>query len=331
MKPIFKIIATTMATCLFIGSTQAATAIRIAHDSQESSPLHQGLLHFKEELNKRSNGDFAVDIYPAGQLGGVRETTEMVQQNNLQMTTAASVLMSPYVPEFNVLDLFYLFDNREQAHQVLDGEAGQALLDAMESKGFHGIGYMELGFRSFTNSSRPLNSLEDFSGLKIRSAANPSQISAWRAIGAAPQPLAWGEIYTSLQQGLIQGQESALLSVHTQRFFEAQKYLSLTEHMYSNHVWFTNKEFWDNLSDEQQSLINEVAQEAITLQRELSEQQNQETVAILKKAGMEVNVVNAETRAQLKEKLNNAIESDIRSKTGDALYQTVLNAIAGTR
>lgn len=331
MKSILKMLGTAMATCLFIGSAQAATAIRIAHDSQENSPLHKAFLYFKEELHKRSGGDFVVDIYPSGQLGGVRETTEMVQQNNLQMTTAASVLLSPYVPEFNVLDLFYLFDSRDHAHSVLDGEAGKMLLSAMDSKGFHGIGYMELGFRSFSNSSHPLQTLEDFRGLKIRSAANPSQIAAWRAIGAAPQPLAWGEIYTSLQQGLIQGQESALLSIHTERFFEAQKYLSLTEHTYSNHVWFTNKSFWESLSDEQKSLINEVAKETILLQREMSEQQNQNTLVTLQAAGMQINEVNSDTRELLKGILNAAIENDIRVKTGEELYNSVISTIKKTR
>ncbi|WP_261884076.1 TRAP transporter substrate-binding protein [Vibrio pelagius] len=318
-------------TCMVSLSSLAETTIRIAHDSQPGSPLFVAFEAFEKDIETRSNGDIQVEIYGAGQLGGVRETTEMVQANNLQMTTAASVLLSPIIPQFNVLDTFYMFEDRAHAHRVLDSDAGQALLSSMDEKGFKGLGYLELGFRSFTNNEKPLKNLEDFKNLKIRSAANPSQIQAWRSAGLSPMPLAWGEIYTSLQQGLIGGQESAIDSIYTQRFYEVQKYLSLTEHMYSNHVLFTNTAFWEQLSDSDKALVEQSIETFIANQRTLAEEQNQATLATLKDAGVNINSVPTETREQLKQALNSAVMEEIKAKTGDELYTFVMQKTESLR
>ncbi|MEZ9231299.1 TRAP transporter substrate-binding protein [Vibrio amylolyticus] len=309
-------------------NTFANNVIRLAHDSQETSPVHKAMLHFEKELESRSNGELEVEIYPARQLGDVRETTELVQQGNLQMTFGASVLLSPYVPEFNVLDVFYLFEDAAQAHKALDSDnIGKPLLTSMESKGFHGLGFMEVGFRSITNNKQPINSIEDLNGLKIRSASNPTQISAWKSVGTAPTPLSWGEIFTSLQQGLINSQESAIYSIYAERFYEAQEYLSLTNHIYTNYVLFMNKEFWDSLPSDQQALINEVSQETITKQRELAAKQNHEVIKELEAKGMTVNVVPTDVRAQMKEKMNAAVYEELRRKTGEELFDSVITEI----
>jgi tripartite ATP-independent transporter DctP family solute receptor len=321
----YKTLLTASLTCMATFSSYADTVIRIAHDSQPGSPLYIAFEDFEKDLEKTSNGKIKVEIFGAGQLGGVRETTDMVQANNLQMTTAASVLLSPVIPEFSILDSFYMFDDREHAHRVLDSEAGDKLLKSMDKKGFHGLGYLELGFRSFTNSNKPLESLADFKGLKIRSAANPSQIAAWKAIELSPIPLAWGEIYTSLQQGLINGQESAIDSIYTQRFYEVQNYLSLTNHVYSSHVLFTNNEFWSALSVQDKKLIETSIQTFTTKQRELAGKKNEGTVAVLEKEGLKINTVSPEVRDELKEALNSAISADIKKKTGTKLYNFVMN------
>ena len=212
----------------FADSHVQGNTIRLAHDSKESSPLHRALMAFEQRVESDSRGEIQVELYPGAQLGGVRETTEMVRQGNLQMTAGASVLLTSIVPEFNVLDIFYLFRDAAHAHRALDHpDVGGLLLDAMASKGLKGLGYMEVGFRSITSSKRPITALADIEGLKIRAAANPIQIDAWRALGAAPTPLSWGEIFTSLQQGLINTQESAVYSVYAsiarQRLLSAEQ------------------------------------------------------------------------------------------------------------
>lgn len=146
-------------------------------------------------------------------------------------------------------------------------------------------------------------------------------------MGTAPTPLSWGEIFTSLQQGLINSQESAVYSIYAERFYEAQEYLSLTNHIYTNYVLFMNKEFWDSLPSDQQALINEVSQETIAVQRDLAAKQNQEVIKELEAKGMTVNVVPTDVRAQMKEKMNAAVYQELRSKTGEALFDSVITEI----
>ncbi len=303
----------------------SANIIRIGHDSKENSPLHQGMLLFKKQVETDSKGKIRVEIYPARQLGGVRETTELVRQGNLQMTVGASVLLTSIVPEFNVLDMFYLFRDAAHAHRALDSsDIGEVLLRKMESKGFHGLGFMEVGFRNITNNKRPIVHFKDLKGLKIRAASNPYQIEAWKSVGTMPIPLSWGEIFTSLQQGLINAQESAVYSVYAERFYEVQKYLSLSEHIYTNYVWFANKIFWDQLSKENQSIINRAAKMAVKEQRLLAGKLNSDIIIELEKAGLKINTIDIEVRKKLKNRFNKAVSNSLRNKTGSELFDAII-------
>ena len=310
------------------GSHAQGNTIRLAHDSKESSPLHRALMLFERRVESDSGGEIQVELYPGGQLGGVRETTEMVRQGNLQMTAGASVLLTSIVPEFNALDMFYLFRDAAHAHRSLDHpEVGGLLLEAMASKGFQGLGYMEVGFRSITSSKRPVAALADLEGLKIRAAANPIQIEAWRSLGAAPTPLSWGEIFTSLQQGLINTQESAVYSVYAERFYEAQKYLSLTEHIYTNYVLFAHRPFWQSLKPAHKTLVERALRASIARQRALSAEQNRQIIADLEKHGMRVNRVDAAVRAAMKDRMNRVVGEAIREKTGRPLFDALMRQI----
>ncbi len=316
--------------CIYLSRSYSGrdSVIRFAHDSKESSPLHQALLFFEEQVETDSNGKTQVEIYPARQLGSVRETTELVRQGNLQMTVGASVLLTSIVPEFNVLDMFYLFANTEHAHKALDtDEIGGVLLESMFSKGFHGLGFMEVGFRSVTSNKRPIEVIDDFAGLKIRAATNPVQIEAWKSLGTAPTPLSWGEVFTSLQQGLINTQESAVYSIYAERFYEAQQYLSLTEHIYTNYVWFANDAFWSDLEAEQKVIIERAVQGSIDIQRKLSAQQNKKIITELEAYGMQVNRVDDEVRTSMKMSMNRAVRETLRTKTGEPLFDRMMAEI----
>jgi tripartite ATP-independent transporter DctP family solute receptor len=307
----------------------AQETIRIGHATPETSPIHEALVYFEEQIESRSDGDMQVELFPGGQLGSVQEMTDLVQSGNITMTTGASVLLSSTVAELAVLDQFLLFSDEEHARSVLDGEAGDALGGAMEERGIKLMGFMELGFRSFTNSRAPLDSVEAFEGLRMRSADNPIQITAWRSIGAVPVPLAWGEIYSSLQQGLIDGQESALSSMVVERFFEVQDYVSLTGHIYWPELWMADLEWYQGLSDEQRALVDEVAAETVDLQRELTVEANAATLDRLREEGLAVNELPAEDREQMGATMNAAIEADIRKKVGDEFYDRFMSALDG--
>lgn len=305
----------------------AETVIRIGHATPETSPIHQSLLHFQESVAESSGGDVQVMLYPGGQIGGVSEMTDLVQSGNLQMTLGASVLLTSIVPELNVLDRFYLFDDVTHAREVLDGEGGEMLFNAMADKGLKGIGFFERGFRHFSTSTEPLDSLESFQGLRMRSASNPTQIKAWRAVGAAPMPLDWGEIYTSLQQGLIDAQESALSSMYIERFFEAQDYVSLTGHIYTTELWFANQDFWDGLDEETRNIISSAAAETVSMQRELTQQQNRDTVELLEAQGLEFNDVDEDVKAALGSALNSEVEEEIIKRVGNDFYSSFMSDI----
>lgn len=310
------------------GAAVSAETIRIGHATPESSPIHQALLFFEEQIESRSDGEMEVELFPGGQLGSVREMTDLVQSGNITMTTGASVHLSSAVDELAVLDQFLLFQDEQQARALLDGEAGEAIAAAMEERGLKNMGFMELGFRSFTNSRAPLDSFESFEGLRMRSADNPIAIKAWRSVGAVPVPLAWGEIYSSLQQGLIDGQESALSSMIIERFFEVQDYVSLTGHIYWPELWMADLAWFERLSSEQQALVEEVAAETVDLQRELTAEANAATLDELREAGLAVNELPAEDKVRLGQTMNAAIEAAIRAKVGDEFYDAFMGAVA---
>lgn len=323
-----KFTAILTAGAIALATTAAwAETIRIGHATPESSPIHQALEFFKSEVEKRSDGNIEVELFPGGQLGSVKEITDLVQSGNITMTTGASVHLSSAVDELAVLDQFLLFQDEQSARTLLDGAAGEAISEAMKERGLKNMGFMELGFRSFTNSRAPIDSYEAFAGLRMRSADNPIAIKAWRSVDAVPVPLAWGEIYSSLQQSLIDGQESALSSMIIERFFEVQKYVSLTGHIYWPELWMANNEWFEGLSPEDQALISEVARETVLKQRDLTAQANAETLAKLTEAGLIVNELPAEDKIRLGQTMNAAIESDIREKVGDDFYETFMAAI----
>ena len=310
---------------------QGSKVLRIAHDSQENTALHQAYLYFQELVEADEElANIEVEIFPAGQLGSANEMFDTVQQGNLEMTSPATVLLSNSIPEFNVLDIFYLFDSVEHAHRFYDGPGGMRLLEAFDDVGLHGMGFGEVGMRNFSNSREPIESLESLEGLKVRG-YNPIQIAAWQAAGAAPIPMNWGEVFTSLQQGLLDGQESAVGSMYTARFFEAQDYISLTEHVYTNYVYVMNKGFWDSLNDMEQNALDAAVKQMIVRQRELAEQFSGDYLQLMVDAGVKVNTVSAQFKEELRRALNEPNYDTMRDLTGPELFDSILEEVEKAR
>ncbi len=305
--------------------------IKLAHDNAVSTPGHKAFLEFKKIVEDKSEGRITVTIFPGGQMGSVTDTFQQVRKGDLEMSITATTLLTQTIPKFAIWDLFYLFDNAEHAHKVLDGEAGQELMKPLERFKVKGLGYMEIGFRNFSNSKRPIEKATDVAGLKIRG-YSPMQISAWSAAGVNLTTLSWTEVFTSLQQNLIDGQECATSSFYDARFYEAQKYWSLTEHIYTNWLWYVNQKFWEKtLNDEDRALVEEAVKEAIRLDRQYAAEAEQAALAKLEEAGVLINAMPLAEKHALGDMLNSAVKADIIEKAGQETYDLVMKGIEAAR
>lgn len=304
--------------------------IKLAHDNNVKAEGHLAFEEFKKIVEAESEGRIEVQIYPGGQLGSVQDTFEQTRRGDIQMSVAATTLFTQTIPEFAVWDSFYMFDDAAHAHRVLDGKAGLELMKPLDEMNLVGLGYMEIGFRNFSNSKRPIVTESDVDGLKIRG-YSPMQIKAWESVGCSLTNLAWAEVFTSLQQNLIDGQECATSSFYNAKFYEAQPYWSLTRHIYTNWLWYANKDFMNGLSDTDKAIIESAAKKAIALDRELVSQAESATLAMLPENGVAVNEVPLATRLAMGEKMNGAIKAEIIAKCGVKVYDLVQAEIVAER
>lgn len=315
---------------VFSAQAQKKIEIRVAHDNAVTTPGHRAFLEFEKMVESTSNGRISVTIFPGAQMGSVLDVFEMTRRGDLEMSVAATTLLTQTIPKFAVLDAFYLFDNAEHAYAVLDGEAGQKILELLDRFGFKGLGFMEIGFRNFSNSKRPITTVADLAGLKLRG-YSPIQIKAWSALKTNLTSLSWAEVFTSLQQRMIDGQECATSSFYDARFYEAQKYWSLTQHIYTNWMWYMNKRFWDGLSADDKALISECAKKTIGLQRQFSKDAELAALDKIKAAGVAINEVPIAAKRQMGKIMNDAVKDDIVARSGSEMYNLIMGLIEDSR
>ena len=272
------------------GADQGKTyVIKFGHGSAESNARHKAALKFKEIVESKTDGKVKVEVYPNEVLGSEREMLESVQLNNIQMTAGGTGIFAGFYPKIGVIELPYMFDTFEQAWKTLDGQLGQELAQPFQEKGIRILAYWENGFRQVTNNVRPINKPEDLKGIKIRTPEIPVSISIFKALGANPTPMPFGELYMALQQKTVDGQENPLTNIYASKFYEVQKYLSLIKHQYSPLPLAISEEFWKTLPGEYQQIIQEAANEARDYHRSLAKQDDEQLVNELKNKGMEVN------------------------------------------
>lgn len=314
----------------FAGGSQEkgskVTKITVAHGVPEETAEHQGFLKFKELLEAESNGRFEVEIYPNQQLGGDRELIESVQFGNLTMTGPSSAPLASFANGFYVLDLPFLFADREEVYRVLDGEPGKALLATLENYNLKGLGFMENGFRNITNSKREIKSPADLSGLKIRTMENEIHLAAWRALGANPTPMAFGEVFTALQQKTVDGQENPFELIASNKFYEVQDYISATRHIYSPYVVVMNKQFFDALSKEDQNLFESTMKRAIDFQRIEALKAESKSLDIILASGTKVIELEKAEVDLFREKLI-PMRDRVKEKAGAEIVDLFISAI----
>lgn len=309
---------------------QDERTVKIGHGVTESAALHKGLQRFAELLEEKSGGSLKTVMYPNQQLGGDRELIEGLQFDSVEITAVSGTNLAPFAPEFFAFDVFFLFDDHAHAHRTFDGEAGDQLLTYLEPLGIKGLGYMENGFRNITNSRGPIEGLDDMEGLKLRVAENPVQIAAWEALGTNPTPMAWGELFTALQQKTVDGQETSIELIYSQRFYEAQQSLAISQHTYTPFVLMAAKNFYDSLTPEQQTAVDESAAEAIPYQRDIAKQQEDEALANIEEAGLSVTTLTPEVKSEMRSRLGEA-QSMAEERAGEAYRAMVDGAEAAGR
>jgi tripartite ATP-independent transporter DctP family solute receptor len=228
-------------------------------------------------------------LHPGGALGSDQATVSAIQGGTIEMASMNSGIFSSLAKEFAIYDFPFMFANFKEADAVVDGPFGKKLHSKLEEKGVIGLTYFELGFRSMTNSKRPLNTVADFAGLKIRVIPNPVNVAWVKALDANPTPLPFPEVYAALETKAIDGQENPATVINANKFFEVQKFMTITNHQYNPQSVVFSKKVWDTLSAGEQKIIRDAAVDATTAQRKAARDQVAGAIDNLKKNGMAVN------------------------------------------
>ncbi|WP_448384641.1 TRAP transporter substrate-binding protein [Desulfosoma sp.] len=280
-----RLLAALAVSLLFVwgGDAHAGGVIKLGVVTKPGSAQNVCAEKFKELVESRS--DYEVKIFHSASLGTETEILQQIQMNSVQMGVITSGPFDVFVPEARVIDYPFLFANSAEADQVLDGPAGQALLKALERARFKGLAYSENGFRHLTNNVRPVHTVDDVKGLKIRVMESILHKELWRVLGANPTPMGW-PIYTELQQGTIDAQENPLWVIWNYKLFEVQKYMSLTGHVYSAHIDVASLDWFNGLPAKDQDMIVQAMKEAAAYQRKWNRDNEADFLAKAKAAGM---------------------------------------------
>ena len=280
-----------LAVCLAVtscGSRDDVVVLKLGHSLDTGHAVHKGMVHMAERLDEISGGKMRIDIYPSGQLGGERETVELVQIGSLAMTKVSTSPLESFVPAMQLFSIPYVFRDREHFFKVLDSEIGTELLESTEVARLRGLGYYDAGSRSFYTTDKRVRSPADLAGLKIRVQKSQTSVRMVAALGGSATPISWGELYTALQQGVVDGAENNPPSFYLSRQYEVSKYYTLDEHTSVPDILLMSSRIWDDLTPDQQAWLQEAVDDSVAYQRKLWQEATDEALAAVQAAGVEV-------------------------------------------
>ena len=240
-------------------ASNAKTKLKLGHPGALNHHYHTGALMFKDLVEEKSKGSIEIVVFPANQLGKQRQLVEGAQLGTVDMVLTSDVLLSSFEKSMRVLNLPYIFKDIDHVNKVLDGEIGQLLSDNLSKKGLVVLGYWENGFRHISNSKRPIDTPADLKDLKIRTPGGFVFIDTFNSYGASATPMSFGELYSALQLKTVDGQENPVAHVLTQKFYEVQKYLSLTNHIHVSEPLVMSKIIFQGLKKDQQDILIDAA------------------------------------------------------------------------
>jgi tripartite ATP-independent transporter DctP family solute receptor len=293
-------IGAALALAPVVSSAQERT-IKFGHLNNTDHPVSMGVHKFGEVLAAKSGGKLKIQEFPSSQLGNEMQQQSALQGGVQEMSAPATTSLAGIVKEFGLIDFPFSVANFEQADALLDGPFGQALLQKLPEKGLVALGYWDLGFRNVTNSKRPITRPEDLEGLKIRVIPNPVFLETFKAFKANPVPMPFAELYGALESKAVDGQENPFSVILSNKFFEVNKYVSATNHVYAANIMLVSKKFWDTLSPAEQKMMQEAANETRAYQRQASRDAAKKAVAELQAKGMQFNEVAPAQQARMRE------------------------------
>lgn len=277
------------AALLVVGAGPAAAAeikLRFAHTVSTEDTAHKAILEFVKAVKEKTAGRVEIEVFPAAQLGNDPKVLEGVRLGTIDLGTTGNPFFTSFAPELNILDLPYLFRDYDHAYKVLDGPIGRQLLDGLDRHGLRGIGFLEIGFRNLTNNRRPVKTVEDVKGIKIRVVPNPAHVQAWKLLGAIPTPMPWPEVYLALKTGTVDAQENPVTIIHAAKLYEVQKYLSMTWHAYTAFDVVVNLKKYQALPADVQKVMGDALRDAFVWQRRYNREVEGGYLKRMREAGM---------------------------------------------
>ncbi len=263
--------------------------ITLAHTLDENHPVHLAMVRFREELTRLSSNTLAVEIFPNGQLGTERELVELAQIGAISMTKVSSLSLENFSPDMGVYSIPYLFESAEHQYRVLDGDVGREVLQTLDAVLLKGMGYYDAGARSFYMTDGPVNTPDDIRGKTVRVLSSEALVKTIETFGGAAAPIAFGELYAALQQGVVDGAENNPPSMITARHYEVAKFYSLDEHVSAPDVVVMSKGKWDSLSEQEQVWVQEAMDASAVYQRELWQKASDDALTELEANGVQIN------------------------------------------
>lgn len=297
---------------------QQVRVIKLGHGLGVTHPVHEAMLYLAQRVEEKSNGKMQVKVYPNQQLGTERELVELLQIGSLGMTKVSSAVMESFAPAMQVFSMPYLFRDDAHRDQVLKGEIGKKLLLEGEDFWLRGLCYYDAGKRSFYTKNKPINAPEDLSGMKIRVMESNTATTMVKHFGGSPTPVSYGELYTALQQGIVDGAENNPPSLFTSKHYEVCKYYSINEHTALPDIMIVSTKVWNSLTEQEKQWLQEASDESATFQYKIWEQAEAESLAALEAAGV---AINYPEQAGFREKVEEMYRSF--EQTAPELYQII--------
>lgn len=270
------------------GSKNSVKVIKLAHSLDTQHPVHKALVFMADRLEEKSNGSMKIDLYPGSQLGSERELIELLQMGIIGITKVSSATLENFVPSARLYGLPYIFNDHEHYWRVLKSDVGKKILLDCEVYWLRGLGYYDAGSRSFYTKEKPVLSPADLTGLKIRVMKSQISVKTIQTLGGSATPIVWGELYSALQQGVVDAAENNPPSFFFSRHYETCKYYSLDEHTSPPDMLLISKYQWNSLNAEEQQILQEAVDESVEFQRQLWNETEEEVLSKLKEAGVEI-------------------------------------------